>query len=191
MPDHPPDDLRYPGGRQDTVRPRRCRWPWVAGLLAALVVAVFVAVSIVGLVEYAGHDHVDLIDRPDVVDRVQGACDRMQSELAAHPAASPGTVGAVVAEVRAEDAAVTAMVADVRAMGADALDDDIPSRDWLADWETMVRLREDWADAAAAGTPHQLVVPRSEGHPITERMAGVGVDCPLPPGFTSPGTAAR
>jgi hypothetical protein len=128
----------------------------------------------VGLARYGSADHLDVLDDPVVVEAADSACVRMAAAVreAAPPAGAPA--GAVASAMRAQDAAVTAMVREVRAVGAGRLRGDRPAISWLADWETLVRLREAYADAVAAGGHPALVVPVVDGVPITDRMGDAG-----------------
>jgi hypothetical protein len=85
-----------------------------------------------------------------------------------------------VRSIREQNAAVTAMVAQVRGLDRDLLADDQPTSAWLADWETLVQARERHAaDLAANGRPH-FVVPTVDGEPLTNRMNSVGLTCEVP-----------
>lgn len=72
------------------------------------------------------------------------------------------------------------MVADIRRLGRDKLEDDHPTDDWLADWEALVEARERYAQDLSAGRRARLVVPTVDGRPITH-MNTVGLDCEVPP----------
>lgn len=155
---------------------------WVVGAVLILVVAVGgVVVFCAGLWTYANHDRPELIDNPPVSEVAESACATMRATVAAQAAPPGAPVDARVRAIREQNAAVTAMVAQVRGLDRDLLADDRPTNLWLADWETLVEARERYAaDLAAGGRPH-FVVPTADGEPLTQRMNSVGLICEVPP----------
>ncbi|MDO3701780.1 hypothetical protein Q3W71_08815 [Micromonospora sp. C28SCA-DRY-2] len=157
------------------------RW-WVLGGGLVVVSAVCgVVVFCAGLWTYANHDRPELIDDPPVSEVAESACATMRATVAAKAAPPGAPVDARVRSIREQNAAVTAMVAQVRGLDADLLADDRPTTLWLADWETLVQTRERYAaDLAAGGRPH-FVAPTADGEPLTDRMNSVGLLCEVPP----------
>ena len=130
---------------------------------------------------YVNHDRLELIDRPDVVDRAEKACrklhraiDAVSSEVALDKAERIGQ----------ENAQVELFVANVRSIGAKALDDDRPANAWLDDWANLAAARSSYA-ARLRTTPDvgPPPVPKVEGVPITRRMQDVGINCTIPQGI--------
>lgn len=155
---------------------------WVGGAILIVVIAVGgVVVFCAGLWTYANHDRPELIDNPPVSEVAESACATMRAAVAAQTAPPGASVDARVRSIREQNAAVTAMVAQVRGLDRDLLADDRPTNLWLADWETLVEARERYAaDLAAGGRPH-FVVPTADGEPLTRRMNSVGLSCEVPP----------
>ena len=165
--------------------PRRRR-RWHPAIVVPLVlVAGFGAVSIVGLWRYANADHLGILDDPDVVNRASLACATMAQQIAAIPQQQPGDVTGEVGAIRTQDQALSSLVASMQALGQDRLNHDHPAQLWIADWQTLIRVRETYADDLAAGHHPTLVIPIVDGYPITHRMSTTGVDCPIPAQLTA------
>jgi len=148
---------RYPAAAalRDEPRRRGMRW-WVVALIVvgALVPVAFIGVSIAGLVAYATADEPNWIDREDVTDAAAAGC----SDVAQTISASPD-------DVAAGNAAIDRLTADVLAVGKDAIDDDMPTADWLDDWADVKAART----ATLDGAP--FVVPRTDDdYAVTDRM---------------------
>jgi hypothetical protein len=165
--------------------PRRRR-SWHPAVVVPLgLVAGFVAVSIVGMWEYANVDHLGILDSPDVVNRASQACATMAEQIAAIPQPLPGDATGEVGAIRAQDQALGRLVTSMEALGQDRLSHDHPAQPWIADWQTLIRLRETYADDLAAGRHPTLVIPTIDGYPITHRMSDPGIDCPIPAQLTA------
>lgn len=151
------------------------RFIWlVAALTTAIAVAV-VGVFGIGLYRYATADHLGVLDDPVVIDAANAACAQM-AKAVHDQAAPPGASASAVAEtIRRQNVAITSMVSDIRELGSDRLRHDHPAVGWLADWEALVTLREVYADALSNGERPTVVIPESDGVPITERMDDVGL----------------
>lgn len=168
---------------------RRRRWR-PRHLLVGLVVVAGAVTSALGMWVYMNHDRFELLDLPAVVDRSEAACARLSTDLenlGTDDASNQARPAATRAErITAENAAVMGLVAEVRDLGPDALDDDRPAQAWLDDWETLVELRADYAEDLAASTAAVQAprIPTDDGVPITSRMADVGIDCDVPEAIT-------
>lgn len=114
-------------------------------------------------------DHLGILDDPTVMDQAESACDRLDAEVGQLGVAGAGPADRV-ARIRAEDVAVGHLVASMRSLGDDRLEHDHPAVSWLQDWETLVALREHYADELAVGGSPVLVVPRVDDIPVTHRM---------------------
>ena len=157
----------------------------LVGVVSTALVVGFVAVSIVGLWEYANADHLGILDIPDVVNRASQACATMAQQVAAIPQPLPGDVTGEVRTIRAQDQALGRLVTSMKALGQDRLSHDHPALPWIADWQTLIQLRETYADDLAAGHDPTLVIPTIDGFPITHRMSDPGIDCPIPAQLTA------
>ncbi|MGY0002308.1 hypothetical protein [Micromonospora sp. I033] len=178
---HPPIPPPYPGARPAPSRRGSAGW-WVLGAVLVAVIAVGgVVVFCAGLWTYANHDRPELIDNPPVSDVAESACATMHATVASKAAPPGAPVDAQVRAIRAQNAAVTAMVAQVRDLDRDLLADDRPTDAWLADWETLVEARERYAADLAAGRRPHFVVPTADGEPLPDRMNSVGLTCEVPP----------
>lgn len=88
------------------------------------------AATVLGFYAYATHDRLELIDRPDVSERVSSACLRLTSEV---EHAGADTRLSEPERILSQNRAVTQFVADVRALGEGTLSDDHPSLAYLKD----------------------------------------------------------
>lgn len=161
----------------------RLPW-WVIALLAVAGVG-FVALSALGLWVYANHDRLELIDRRDVVVAVESACAELDREVGVLQTERTKDAGRGHAErIEAENEAVRRMVARIRSLGREVLEDDRPALMWLDDWASLVEIRHDYAATLRAGdvTPRPAV-PTEEGYSITGRMEDVGLECTIPAGI--------
>ncbi|TQJ48897.1 hypothetical protein FBY26_0563 [Phycicoccus sp. SLBN-51] len=161
----------------------RGRWQhWVAAtsVLAALAV---VAVTLLGLWRYANHDRAEVVDQPVVVYTSNAACTMMRQTVHRLVPASDATVQQRVRAIRAQNEAVELMLQQIRRVGLDRVNNDLPMPAWLSDWESLVKAREAYAAALAkrAARPLSLKVPLDEeGQSIVSRMNDVGLDCSVP-----------
>ena len=167
---------------------RPSRMPrWLAVTVALVVVAVVLAGGVLMWLffsAYAGHDRAEFIDDPVVVERVSMACDQMTKEVQRLGQQPTATQQERVALVRAQDAAVTAMVAQVRTLGQDRLANDRPTNAWLTDWESLVQARDVYSRLPELHTQVFAVPLDTDGQPVTQRMNSLG-DCPVPGALTA------
>ena len=168
---------------RDLTRRRRHWHPAV--VVPVVLVAGLTAVFVAGLWRYANADHLGILDDPDVSNHAALACTTMAQQIAAIPQAPPGDVTGEVGVIRAQDQALTSLVTSMQALGQDRLSHDDPALLWIADWQTLIHLRETYADDLAADRHPTLVIPIVDGYPITHRMSTTGVDCPIPAQLTS------
>jgi hypothetical protein len=131
------------------------------GLLAACIGTLVVGAAwAVGPYVFEGRDDVKSLDSRPVREEALAACEEMQRRVA-------GTT-----DPEAQNAAVEAMVARLRALGPETLRHDQPVEAWLADWDRVVASRR-------AGAPW----PRADGAPIHRRMDDLVKDlrpCEMP-----------
>jgi hypothetical protein len=113
------------------------------------------------------------------VERISTACDQMNKEVQRLAQNPPATQAERVALVRAQDAAVTAMVAQIRTLGQERLANDHPTNAWLADWESLVRAREVYSGLPDVHTRDFEEPLSTNGEPVTQRINSLG-DCPVP-----------
>ncbi len=114
----------------------------------------------IGPFVFAGHDDPTAIDSKPVRRAVSAACTQLHADLAALPA---GMAPAPRAE--AENRAVEALVARVRAVGPDALRHDQPTEQWLGDWESIVAARRQ-----VVREGKRFTTPQGGGAPVNIRM---------------------
>jgi hypothetical protein len=114
----------------------------------------------IGPFVFAGHDDPTAIDSKPVRRAVAAACTQLRVDLAA----VPNGIG-VADRAEAENRAVEALVARVRAVGPDALRHDQPTEQWLGDWEQIVAARR---QAVQAGK--RYTTPQGGGAPVNIRM---------------------
>lgn len=161
----------------------RGRWQhWVAATSVVVALAV-VAVTLLGLWRYANHDRVEVVDQPTVVYTSNAACTLMRQTVHRLVPPSEATVQQRVKAIRAQNDAVELMVQQIRRVGLDQVNNDLPMPAWLSDWESLVRARESYAAALArrASGALSLKVPLDdEGQSIVSRMNDVGLDCSVP-----------
>lgn len=162
------------------------KWTLVTVAVVGVLVGLLVPWS-VGLWRYANHDSLGLVDDPQISSTAETACATMTRAVreAAAPAKASGTVRARA--MQEQNAAVTAMIRTIRALGAERLDNDHPMPGWLADWQTLVDQRARYAGALASGRPLPFVVPIADDRPITDRLNEVGLDCTVPAELTKGG----
>jgi len=154
------------------------------GSTRTAVLLVGVAVATVGV--YAAMFSLDTTkDRPDTLDvqPVKGvaaaACTRLHTTLDPLPRlAAAAPLQARLDRLAVQDAAVRALVTQVREVGEPALRKDVPAEQWLSDWTTLADVRRAYAAGGATGV---FVSPSADGHALTERMGAVGISaCKVP-----------
>ena len=138
--------------------------------------------------EMRNEDASQTLDTPAVVTAARTACAKLDDDLALLPTAAPGMSRDLVAErVVAENAAITAFVATLSAVGDDALAGDAPALMYVNDWERLVTARNGYAADVTAGGPARLRLPPDEyGIEITDRMRDAAPWCPVPDRLASP-----
>lgn len=161
------------------------RGRWQHGVAATSVVLALgvVAVTLLGLWRYANHDRVEVVDQAAVVYTSNAACTVMRQTVHRLAPPSEATVQQRVQAIRAQNDAVELMVQQIRRVGLDQVNNDLPMPAWLSDWESLVRARESYAAALArrASGALSLKVPLDdEGQSIVSRMNDVGLDCSVP-----------
>lgn len=142
-------------------RTRRAWWAWIA---VAVGVAAVAALWVYGLFVYANHDRTEFIDDPAVVAKVSIACTQLADELASMRR------DGLRPDRAAESAAVRAMVAAIRTLGEETINGDLPTEDWLDDWEAL-------AESHAGARP---VPVDGHGKSIVERMNTLATDSGVP-----------
>jgi hypothetical protein len=142
-----------------------------------------VAVIFLGLWQYANHDRIEVVDQPVVVYTSNAACTVMRQTV--HRLAPPAeaSVPQRVQAIRAQNEAVARMLEQIRRVGLDQVNNDLPMPGWLNDWESLVRARESYAAQLAkakAGALSLRIPLDEEGQSIVTRMNDVGLDCAVP-----------
>lgn len=153
-------------------------------LLLALSALALGAVYVLAVVLFSTKDRVDQLDS-DALKAVAGpACLTLRGTIDAMPVLPPGTSNADrSARVDEQAAAVERFVAQVRTVGPQALADDSPAESWLADWESLIRIRKEVA-ASDFALPFQI--PMGGDDLVTRRMNDIGIDaCQVPMGLTT------
>lgn len=149
-------------------------------VVAALGCAVLVS-FVLGIWAYATKDHLEALDDSTVVETADRACATMT--LAVQEGAIPAEYAPAEARadaIRQQDAAVRQMVGVMRTLGRERLDGDQPATAWLADWETLIRIREQYAADLLAGRTARFILPTVGGYPLTHRIDNVGLACRVP-----------
>lgn len=128
-------------------------------------------------------DRVDQIDTQVVRAAATAACIDLRTAVDAQPALPAGATEKQRETRTQEQAVLVRQFSDqVRAAGDEALDADVPTRQYLADWEALAASRVAYARGGFAGT---YAVPVANGEPITMRMDRIGVSaCAVPQGLT-------
>ncbi|SES47982.1 hypothetical protein SAMN05216199_0015 [Pedococcus cremeus] len=161
----------------------RGRWQhWVAATSVVAALAL-VAVTLLGLWRWANHDRAEVVDQPVVVYTSNAACTMMRQTVHRLMPPSDATVQQRVKAIRAQNDAVELMLQQIRRVGLERVNNDLPMPAWLGDWESLVNAREAYAAALAkrASRPLSLKVPLDEeGQSIVSRMNDVGLDCSVP-----------
>jgi hypothetical protein len=156
---------------------RRTRWIWAAGLASAALIIGFFAISVYALWGYANADHLGILDDPVVATAADNACHALQSDVEANTVPKGASVAAIAGSIRAQDVGIERLIATMRSLGNDRLEGDHPAVNWLADWETLARAREAYADTLVAGDKPELALPKVDGIPISQRMSEAA-ECP-------------
>lgn len=118
---------------------------------------------------YANADHLAILDSSIVADRARSACDQLSKDVKA-VAVSGGGAAQIAAQVRAQDGGIRRLIAAMNELGQERLQDDHPAAYWVQDWQTLLTLREGYADDLLTGRHPTLVIPTVDAIPITRRM---------------------
>jgi hypothetical protein len=156
---------------------RRTRWIWAVGA-TAVVSAVLLGLFLYGFWAYANADHLGVLDDPVVITAADKACTVLQAEVQASTAPKGSSATVIVGSIRAQDVDIERLIAAMRHLGKARLEGDHPALPWLADWETLVRIREAYADSLAVGDKPHIALPKVDGIPISQRMSEA-VECPV------------
>lgn len=159
------------------------RWRHRIAVASVIGGLALVTVTLVGLWRYAHHDRVEVIDQPVVVYTSNAACTVMRQNVHRLAPPSEASIPQRVKAIRAQNEAVGLMVEQIRALGIDLVNNDLPLPEWLDDWEALVQARETYAAALAkarAGALSLKVPVDEEGQSIVTRMNDVGLDCAVP-----------
>ena len=171
MPSPPPQSTTSHGSR-------RTRWIWAVGSAAMVSVAVVLGLMLYGLRAYANADHLGVLDDPVVVTAADKACAVLQAEVKAGTVPKGASAPVVAGSIRAQDAGIERLIAAMRLLGTARLEGDHPANLWLADWETLARIRESYTDTLGAGDKPRFALPTVDGIPISQRMSEA-VECPV------------
>lgn len=165
--------------------PVKRRWFWVA-VIAGPVATVAMVVAFGAMIALDARDAPGLIDDPEVMSVVDTECRSMTSTVEGLPL--EGDPGAQARRVLDQNSAVEQMVEAVRDLGEDVLSRDLPTAQWLEDWERLVEARAMFARDLATENRAALEVPRIDGQRITERMdeATLLIECVVPEELTEP-----
>lgn len=155
-------------------------WVAVGSVVGGLAL---VTVTMLGLWRYAHHDRVEVIDQAAVVYTSNAACTAMRQNVHRLAPPSEASIPQRVKAIRAQNEAVTVMVDQIRGLGIELVNGDLPMPEWLDDWEALVQARETYAAALAkakSGALSLKVPVDEEGQSIVTRMNDVGLDCAVP-----------
>lgn len=160
---------------------RARRWRMPSARTKVLVIAAGVATVAVYASAFAlstTQDRPDHLDTPVVRDAASTACARLRTEVDALPPLPDGASARDrQARVGEQDRLVRRLVQQVRAVGPQALEADVPAQQWLGDWTRLTDART----AYVAGADGPFSVPVEDGEPISTRMGRVGVPaCVVP-----------
>ncbi|HYH48624.1 MAG TPA: hypothetical protein VEG38_03655 [Acidimicrobiia bacterium] len=134
----------------------------------------------IGPIVFAGRDDPTAIDTKRVRTAVEAACPQLRADLSALPAGM-----AAPERAEAENRAVEQFLGRVRAVGPEALADDNPIEQWLADWEQIISARRQ-----AVQSGKRFIPPVVDNAPVNVRMyalirAGLR-ECDVPPALLAP-----
>jgi hypothetical protein len=153
---------------------------WLARGAVVVAVAV-VALSLGKLWTYANTDDVKVVEQPEIVAVANAACAQMREATAKAAVGTSAQIGQRVGAINAQNDAVTEMVSTIRRLvPAEQLSADEPADEWLDDWARLVRERDTYARALAAGHPTPLALPVVDGRPLESRLDDVGLNCRVP-----------
>lgn len=139
------------------------------GIVLGLAIVVPVAVVIVFVRVYGGHDRVDLIEMPETVEALGPTCDAIERVAASLPTEGP-------MKERAESlvtysAAAHEIPTTVAGLSKDRLDSDVPTEEWAADWMILLAELDRYTDALTGGEPAYFEIPSTpDGFSILGRM---------------------
>jgi hypothetical protein len=153
---------------------------WLARGAVVVAVAV-VALSLGKLWTYANTDDVKVVEQPEIVAVANAACAQMREATAKAAVGTSAQIGQRVGAINAQNDAVTEMVSTIRRLvPAEQLSADEPADEWLDDWPRLVRERDTYARALAAGHPTPLALPVVDGRGLESRLDDVGLNCRVP-----------
>ena len=156
-------------------------WRARAARVAVVVGGGTVAVVLLQLWSYAHADNPALIERSVIVRTATSHCAAMRDAASAAAVGTSASIVQRVGAINAQNDAVTEMVSTIRRLvPADQLSADRPADEWLDDWGRLVRERDAYARALAAGKPTPLVLPVVDGRGLVSRLDDVGLNCRVP-----------
>lgn len=163
------------------------RWIWAPILAVTLATLVGAGLAIGGVV-IMSKDFPSVIQDDEILSVITRECDIMTETVRSMPVA--GSAEEQAQTIWDQDKAILNMLEQVRAVDADVRAADLPTDQWLDDWDALVKAREAFAEQRSNGYELDLRIPRDEdGDRIHERMDEVwfaGEACEVPAELLNP-----
>lgn len=143
---------------------------WVIiGIVLGLGLLVPVTFTIMFMRVYGGHDRIELIDKPEIVEALAPTCHRVGS--AATALRLEGTAGARAEALMDFSSVAHRIPTAVDGFSKEDLDSDIPTADWAADWTTLLAEIDEYAEDLSSGRAASFEMPSTpDGFSIVGRM---------------------
>jgi hypothetical protein len=155
-------------------------WAWALGAsgLALIGACVWGVITVLG--PYLSHDPLERIDSPPMIDALEAPCAAVQAAATKVDVSAPAPERA--ARLEGVVTAIHDLAASVAALPADQVDSDLPTRQWVADWERLGSRLADYSIALASGGPADLDTPVTrDGYTIATRMnVAAPLGCEVP-----------
>lgn len=154
------------------------RWKWAAiGVIVLSIVAMAGLVTAIAVV--GPRDAPGLIEDRRIVSVIERECAVMASTVESMPVTGARPEQAQI--LGDQNRAIENMLSAIRNVDDDIRRDDLPTNDWLDDWDALLVARQSYAEQLVQGYRGDLVVPNDPaGDDIYRRMNDVWLADPKP-----------
>lgn len=161
------------------------RW-LLAAIGASALSLLLVFAAFIALVVFGSIDSRDFIENDSILQVVETECSTMTETV--EGLAVRGSLEQQADTIDEQNQAIERMVRAVRALDPALLRSDLPTLEWTDDWELLIKVRSDYAEALRRGAEPDLAEPKdADGDPIIERMDfASSPECEVPMSLLDP-----